>query len=150
MTPTQTGHRLEIRRKFSVPRERLYAAWTETDQMMKWGGPEGMHIVSYDAETRVGGAYRLVMERDDNKEQYIAKGVFHEIRPPEFLKYSWCWEEDTPEEEHDTMLTIEFIDLGKESELVLIHENLKSEESVQGHTHGWGEMLDKMGKFLHS
>lgn len=147
MSTTQTGHRLVISRKYPVSRERVWQAWTDIDQMKAWLAPEGMTPGDIECDFRVGGAYRLTMVQPDG-EKYIAKGVYREIRPPELLSYTWTWEEDTPAEEHETLLTLEFKDLGTETELVLTHENLKSEESRQGHTDGWNSLLDKLAKHL--
>ena len=57
---------------------------------------------------RVGGAYRLTILQPSG-EEYVAKGVYKEITPPAKLSYTWTWEEDTPAQEHETLLTIEFI-----------------------------------------
>lgn len=147
MSTTQTGHRLVINRKYPVSRERLWQAWTDVDQMKTWLAPEGLTPGDIECDFRVGGTYRLTMVQPDG-EKYIAKGVYRAIKPPELLSYTWTWEEDTPAEEHETLLTLEFKDLGKETELVLTHENLKSEESRQSHTEGWNSLLDKLGKHL--
>lgn len=147
MSTIQTGHRLVINRKYPVSRERVWQAWTDADQMKTWLAPEGMTTADLECDLRVGGAYRLTMVQPDG-EKYVAKGVYREIKPPELLSYTWTWEEDTPAEEHETLLTLEFHDLGKETELVLTHENLKSEESSKSHTEGWNSLLNKLAKHL--
>ena len=96
---------------------------------------------------RVGGAYRLTILQPSG-EEYVAKGVYKEITPPAKLSYTWTWEEDTPAQEHETLLTIEFISLGEQTEVILTHENLASVASRDNHLRGWNQWLDGLGRHL--
>ncbi len=146
-TNTATDERLVLRRKYNAKRDRVWKAWTDKDEMMAWHAPEGSSVAEYIVDLRIGGAFRLAMLQPSG-EKYIAKGVYREITPPERLSYTWIWEEDTPEEEHETLLSIEFNDLGEETEVVLTHENLASAESRDRHTEGWNQVLDKLTAHL--
>lgn len=150
MTNTETKtERLVVRRMLPAPRARVYQAWTDPNEMKKWSGPEGTNVPEFDCDFRVGGAYRLVMVQESG-EKFVAKGIYREIKPPERLSYTWTWEEDTPAEEHETLVTVEFNDRGNETELVLTHEGLISEESRDNHAKGWTSMLEKFAAFLAS
>ncbi|MDQ6933276.1 MAG: SRPBCC domain-containing protein [Candidatus Eremiobacteraeota bacterium] len=146
-TSTTAGERLVLRRKYNAKRDRVWKAWTDKDEMMAWHAPEGSSVAEYIVDLRIGGAFRLAMLQPSG-EKYVAKGVYREITPPERLSYTWIWEEDTPEEEHETLLSIEFNDLGEETEVVLTHENLASAESRDRHTEGWNQVLDKLTAHL--
>jgi len=146
-TKVYAGEQLVIRRTYPVSRERVWAAWTNPEEMKLWSGPEGMTVPDFQCDFRVGGAYRLTMVQPDG-EEFIAKGIYREIEPPEKMSYTWTWEEDTPAEEHETLVTIELRDLGKETELTLTHDGLKNVESRDGHTDGWNQVLDKFGRYL--
>ena len=141
-TSTDTENRLVIRRMLPAPQDRVYRAWTDREESMKWSAPEGMRVPSFDCDFRVGGAYRMVMLRPDG-EEYVVKGTYREIVPPQRLVYTWMWEEDTPEEEHDTLVTVEFNARGEQTELVLTHENLRNAESRDNHNDGWNSTLNK-------
>ena len=141
-TSTDTANRLVIRRMLPAPQDRVYRAWTDREESMKWSAPEGMRVPSFDCDFRVGGAYRMVMVRPDG-EEYVVKGTYREIVPPQRLVYTWMWEEDTPEQEHDTLVTVEFNARGEQTELVLTHENLRNAESRDNHNDGWNSMLNK-------
>ena len=144
---TSTGERLVLRRKYSAKRERVWKAWSDRNEFMAWGAPEGCSVPEFEGDLRVGGAYRLVMLQPSG-EKYVAKGVYRDVTPPARLSYTWTWEEDTPQEEHETLLTVEFIDLGEETEVVLTHENLRSAESCENHKDGWTQFLEKLGRHL--
>ena len=56
--PTQQPeHTLRIEREFDAPRELLYRAFVDADQLAAWFGPEGYHVPreSVDMDVRVGG-----------------------------------------------------------------------------------------------
>ncbi|MEO6913961.1 MAG: SRPBCC domain-containing protein [Candidatus Baltobacteraceae bacterium] len=146
-TSTNTGERLVLCRTYNAKRDRVWKAWTDKNELMAWHAPEGMSVAEYSVDLRVGGAFRLAMLQPSG-ETYIAKGVYREITPPEKLSYTWIWEEDTPQEEHETLLTIEFNDLGEETEVVLTHENLASAESRDRHTEGWNQILGSLTAYL--
>ncbi|GAC1357435.1 MAG: SRPBCC domain-containing protein [Vulcanimicrobiaceae bacterium] len=148
-TTATTGERLVIRRTLNAKRERVWKAWTTKEEMMAWSAPERASVTEFEADIRVGGAYRLTMIQPGG-EKYIAKGVYREITPPAKLSYTWTWEEDTLEEEHETLLTIELLDLGDQTEVILTHDNLASVESRDNHARGWGETLDNLAKHVQS
>jgi uncharacterized protein YndB with AHSA1/START domain len=146
-TKTQPAPRLVIRRRFAAPRARVYAAFTQPEQMRRWAGPADMTIPEMEADLRVGGAYRMTMQ-NPNGERMAVGGVYREVTAPERISYTWRWEEDSPDEEIDTLVTVEFHDLGDETELVLTHEQFASEESRANHQGGWDAALDKFATFL--
>jgi uncharacterized protein YndB with AHSA1/START domain len=77
-------------------------------------------------ERRVGGVYRL-------------------IDPPAKLVYTWKWEESAGAE---SVVTVEFLDRGTSTEVLLRHEGLESTEQRDRHEEGWKGCLDKLGSFL--
>lgn len=146
-TSASTLQRLTIRRTFSAPVARVYDAWTHVDAMRRWLGPGDITIAELDVDFRIGGTYRVVMLRPDG-ERFIVGGSYREIVARERLVYTWRWEEDRPEDEFDTLVTVEFLDRGESTEIVLTHELLKSEESRAAHEGGWNATLDKFEAYL--
>jgi uncharacterized protein YndB with AHSA1/START domain len=45
-------------------------------------------------------------------------------------------------------VTVEFHDLGDQTELVLTHEQLASAESRDNHEGGWNGALDKLARYV--
>ncbi len=76
-----------ITRIFDAPRERVFRAWTEPDEVAAWYGPE-----HFDApreririDLRVGGRYELTMvQRDGGREFSIGYDIV-ELSEPELL-----------------------------------------------------------------
>ena len=146
-TPTSTVPALVIRRTFKAPRERVFAAWTTPETLRQFMGPGDVKVGEVDADVRAGGKYRIVMMHADG-ELLPVHGVYKEVRPPERLVMTWTWEEDDPAEERETLLTLDFLDRNGDTELVLTHENLRSEESRANHEHGWTAILDQLPSAL--
>ncbi len=147
-TQTYAGERLVIKRTLSAPLARVWTAFSDPVEMKLWGAPEGMRVASFDCDLRVGGSYRLVMEKIDDGEKHIAKGTYRAIVPEARIAYTWTWEEDTPAEERETFVTWEFQAAGSKTELTLTHEGLASVESRDGHNGGWSQMFDKFERYL--
>ena len=82
------------------------------------------------------------MKTPDDTE-HIAIGEFREVAPPEKLVYTWSWEQgmDGIDEMRETLVTIEFIDRGDSTGMILTHELLPTEEIRDQHAQGWEMMM---------
>jgi uncharacterized protein YndB with AHSA1/START domain len=140
---TPTVPALVIRREYSAPPERVYAAWTDPQLAKEFLCPEGITIGDIAMDVRIGGRYRIQMIRPEG-EPFVAYGVYRDVQPARRLSMTWIWEEDNKDEERETLLTVEFNPHGSGTELILTHEYLASLESRAGHEHGWTTMLQKM------
>src|SRR5262245_19298259 len=60
---SETLQTVMITHVFDAPRDAVWAAWTEPDQVARWFGPEGMEVPrdSVEIDLRVGGRYALAM-----------------------------------------------------------------------------------------
>lgn len=138
---------LVIRRTIAAPRARVFAAWTQPGQMRKWAGPGEITVPECECDPRVGGTYRITMQQA-NGERLVVRGVYREVREPERLSYTWGWEEDSPADEIETLVTVEFHDRDGKTDLVLTHEGFASEKSRDGHNAGWDGALEKLAKHV--
>ncbi len=62
---------ITISRVFDAPRDLVYRAFTDPDQLAQWFGPVGFSVPrdTVDIDARVGGHQRLVMVSDDDPAQ---------------------------------------------------------------------------------
>ena len=137
---------LRITRHFAAPRDKVFRAFTESEAMVQWWGPEGMDVPEISLDVRPGGAWRTVM-RSPKGELHIVGGVYREISPPERLVYTWVWEKDDWDG-RETLVTLEFHERGGETELVLIHEQLPSADSRDHHELGWTSCFNCLQQYL--
>src|SRR5690349_11381306 len=111
---------LNLSRVLDAPRERVFRAWTDPRALAQWWGPPGFACPLAQVDLRPGGAYRLSMQPPQGDIFYLG-GIFREITPPARLVYTWRWEDDT-EGTGETLVTVEFKDLGARTEVILTHE----------------------------
>jgi len=148
-TNVESQPRLVLRRTFAASRERVFAAFTQAEHMRSWMGPGEYAVIEAQADLRPGGSYRVTMQ-DSAGERMVVRGVYRDVSPPERVSYTWSWEEDTPEEEVETLVTIEFAADGKLTNVVLTQERFASEESRDRHVGGWSTALDQLATLLAS
>ena len=131
---TQT-HFIELTHNVPVTRERVFRAFTEPEELMKWWGPPGFTSPSAEIDLRVGGSYRFEMQAPDGDRLFV-KGIFKEIEPPSKLVMTWAWEHTTMDRE-ETLVTIEFAEKGTSTEIRLRHEGFADVEVAERHNEGW-------------
>lgn len=71
---------LMSRRKFDVPRNLVYRAWTEPELLSQWWGPNGFKNTFHTFDLRPGGVWEYTMH-GPNGAEYPNRSVFHEIGP---------------------------------------------------------------------
>jgi uncharacterized protein YndB with AHSA1/START domain len=141
---------LTIRRTYKAPRERVFAAWTQPEILRRWMVPEGGRATEVTMDARVGGKYRISMTSADG-ELFVAGGVVRELRAPERLQYTWQWEDDDGKPEgNETILTLDFLERGDDTELVLTHENFVDGAQRDRHESGWATLLGNLAGTLDS
>ena len=135
---------LRVRRTFQAPRERVFRAWTSAEELKRWHAPP-LHTTSLaEVDPRVGGRYRIHMLAPDGAEHRVT-GVYREIDPPKKLVFTWTWEGSAM---GDTLVTVEFLDRGATTELILTHELFPSEDARDQHEAGWNGVLDRLAQAL--
>ena len=136
---------LTIRRTIPASRERVFRAWTDPRALREWSCPVGFTVAEAQVDLRVGGAYRIAMLPADRSAASIAYGTYREVLPPERLVYTWQWEGG---EMGETVVTVEFRDLGGQTEVVLVHELFPGADVRDLHAQGWASCLDNLQRAL--
>src|ERR1043166_6151380 len=144
---TQEKVSLEIKRFVKAPRARVYAAWTDVEQLKQWFGPEKVRTRDIKADARVGGEFRWDLVNSDGEEMTM-RGEFRELQPGKKIVFSWRWLDDEDWENQTSVVTLDLSDRDGGTELRLIHEQLPSEQSRDGHNSGWNSALAKLERFL--
>jgi len=124
-----------------APRERVFAAWTNPEDIMKWWGPGVCYALSAKVDLRPGGAFHVTMQTSD-PENPVAKinGIYSEVTPPSKIVFTWSWENRPGE----TLVTVEFAEVQGGTSLTLTHEGFVDEEARDNHNWGWNGALDKL------
>lgn len=138
---------LSITRLLDAPRALVFAAWTNPEQAARWWGPKGFTSVSCMMDVRVGGAWRRVMRSPDGME-YVASGVYREIAAPERLVFTYAWETNPEQTDHETLVTLTFAERGGSTELTLNQALFETVAARDDHRGGWSSCLERFAKYL--
>jgi uncharacterized protein YndB with AHSA1/START domain len=86
MTETATAQEITIRRVFDAPRELVWKAWTEPDQLAQWWGPRGSRtpLERITMDPTPGGTFKVTSVSEDGNEMTV-RGVYREVVEPERL-----------------------------------------------------------------
>jgi glutathione S-transferase len=149
---------LHMKRMFAAPRERVFAAFANQEQMDQWMCRDAKnHQIKYlKFDFRVGGGFDLEIHTP-NGHVYAMHNTYLEIVKPEKIKFTWGHEHFGPDGKRldgdtlgGTLVTFEFHDRAGSTELVLTHELLPSEQEYNNHQQGWTGCLAKLGELLNS
>lgn len=138
---------LRIERQFRAPVETVFKAFTDPEQIVQWWGPEGCSVPEYQFEVRPGGTFRTCMRGPES--DHWVQGEYSEVVENRRLAFSWAWENDG-EPGPATYVTVEFHDLGGETNIVLTHEGFDSIEGRDAHGVGWNSSFNCIDQLLNS
>jgi uncharacterized protein YndB with AHSA1/START domain len=135
------GPIVQVRRRVGASAEQIFELWTKPELMARWMSPfPGTVDCKASCDLRPGGAYSLVMTSGDSRRD--VSGTYVEVDPPRKLVFTWMG----PLTNHvNTLVTLELTPHSDdETDLVLTHERLPTPAMWEGHTKGWGIILDHL------
>jgi uncharacterized protein YndB with AHSA1/START domain len=137
---------LTIKRRLNASPEKVYAAWTDPQKIVRWFGPADLkpETVRAEIDARVGGRFRVNFDTERG-EYFEVSGVYREVVPNRRLVFSWAWH-STPERE--SLVTVMLKPDGGGTLLALHHAQFFDEAARNGHEGGWNESLDKLEKLI--
>jgi uncharacterized protein YndB with AHSA1/START domain len=133
---------LVLRRTFTASRERVFRAWITPRALEHWLRPRSMSMTVRSLDARVGGSFCFDLEDGSSM-----IGTYLQIVPPEKLVYTWS---DGAAQRWGTVVTLDFLDHGPVTEVVLTHERLSSPERRALAEGGWPSLFDALAEVLSS
>jgi uncharacterized protein YndB with AHSA1/START domain len=145
--------RLEVRRMFVAPREKVFEAWTQRDKVEKWMCRFPTYETNYSgADARVGGS-SVLEARNGAGETFKQTITYRDIEPPNKLVFTWDWQKfsasgEKLDEARNTLVTVEFEPRGTFTEVILRHEGLLTADQRAAHAKGWNGCFDGLAEYL--
>lgn len=133
---------LVLRRLFPASRERVFRAWITPKALESWLKPRGLNMTVRSLDARVGGSFCFDLEDGSS-----LIGTYLQIVPPEKLVYTWS---GRAAQGWETVVTLDFLDRGAITEVVLTHEGLSGPEHRALAEGGWPSLLDALDSVLSS
>jgi len=151
MATSTYGHepKLQVRRMFVAPREKVFEAWTKQEKLEKWMCRFPRCDVRYETtDARLGGT-NVVEVKSPQGEIFKQSITYRDIEPPKKLIFRWDWQRISPsgqmiDELRDTLVTVEFEPRGNFTEVILTHEGFRNPEQREAHNKGWNGCLDQL------
>ncbi len=84
MTDASTETEFVVERRFDVPRERVWATWTEAGRLRQWFTPRGFTMAACTLDLRPGGVFHYC-QRTPQGQEIWGRWEFREIAAPERL-----------------------------------------------------------------
>jgi uncharacterized protein YndB with AHSA1/START domain len=148
MTEPAGAQEITISRVFDAPRELVWKAWTEPEQLASWWGPPGWTnpLSKIRMDVRPGGAFRIVSISDADGTEMPSQGIYREVVEPERLVF----EEPADESWHDGAVSIVTLtDLGDGRTEVVLHATIHTTDEMRAHAEqGMKGSLDRLAEHL--
>ena len=154
-----TERELVITRIFDAPRELVFKAWTEPEQLMRWWGPTEFTSPVCKIDLRVGGKYLFCMRSPDGQD-YYSTGVYLKIDPPNEIAFTdsfadakgnvvsashYGMGEDFPLE---LQVRVTFEEVDGKTKMTLRHAGFPPGEHSELAEAGWNGSFDKLAASL--
>lgn len=139
-----------LARVIDAPRELVYAAWTDPQQIQAWFGPEGMTVETREIDLRAGGAWRFDMVVADGT-RYSNRMVFLRMEPPALLEVEHGTDQDDDPGRFRMLVTFDEQSNGKT--VLTLRQMHPSAEQRQikmgfGAVEYGGQTLDKLARHI--
>lgn len=153
------GLDLTLTRHIRAVPERVFAAWTRPDLLVRWFSPKPVETVAAEVDLRVGGTSRIVMRLPDGTEA-PHEGVYLEVEPGRRLVMTSClgrgWRPVAPPEPGGCHLplTIELVFQpeagGTRYTAVVRHATAadRAAHEAMGFHAGWGQCADQLAALV--
>ncbi|WP_298984703.1 SRPBCC domain-containing protein [uncultured Roseibium sp.] len=149
-----TDHSVLQTRILNASPKEVWDAWTQPDLMKQWFCPLGMNAVEVEADLKIGGAFRIVMDASNAPLRpppemgnfLTAYGTYQRIEPASVLVFSWAWEG----RDETSCVTLTLAAKGNKTLLVLEHEGLMDDASQIFHEDGWTPTLENLSRYLNT
>jgi uncharacterized protein YndB with AHSA1/START domain len=149
-----TRQDLVITREFDAPRELVYRAFVDPDQLAAWFGPVGYSVPrdSVSVQPEVGGHYRFTMVSDaDPSQTSPVNATFSELVENELLIGSEEWAGAPGLAEGETMtmrMRLEFHDLADGRTKLVLRQGPYGPELEDMARAGWNSSFTKLDALL--
>jgi uncharacterized protein YndB with AHSA1/START domain len=159
MTNNSNSQELVIERRFDAPRQKVWQAWTDPEQVKCWWGPKSFTAPFIEMDFRVGGKYLFCMRSPEGLD-FWSTGTYREIIPLEKIVATDSFADEkgniVPASNYgmsgdwplELIMTVTFEELGNQTKMTLKHVGLPAGENRDMAKEGWNESFDKLAENL--
>jgi uncharacterized protein YndB with AHSA1/START domain len=137
---------VEVTRRLHVEIDRVFDAWSRAEVIARWFVVDPTWSCRATNDFRVGGSYRIEMDRGDGT-IFVAFGEYLEITPPRRLSFTWS---SAIPPIRGSIVRIDLTSVGMATDLRLTHELLPDTDEGRAHAIGWEGSLANLERYLTS
>jgi uncharacterized protein YndB with AHSA1/START domain len=140
---------ITVTRVFDAPRELVFEAWTDPEQVVQWWGPFGFTTTIQEMDVRPGGVWRFVMHGPDGT-NYNNHVVFEEVVKPKRLVYRHGGGEENDIKEFHVTVTFDEDEGKTRLTLRLVAESPAERDRMVefGALEGGKQTLERLAEYL--
>jgi uncharacterized protein YndB with AHSA1/START domain len=148
-THSAVPSRIDLERCYDAPPEMVFAAWSSSEALLRWGSPADGWDVEIEAFAFEIGGEQVTRFSPGNGEIYVNRSRYHDIVPALRIVSSGSMARGA-----DTLfagvLTVELQPAGSGCLLRLIEQGvfLDGHDQPENHENGWHAMLEKLARHL--
>ena len=139
------ARRVDVAQVFECPRHLLFTVWTDPHHFSRWWGPKEWQAYDCTLDVRPGGRWRSSFRRPGGEDVHIG-GEYVDVLPPERISFSWN-SYGTLNADDESLVELEFVDLGNHTELRITHTKLTTGEAEDMDI-GWISALQSLEHYL--
>jgi uncharacterized protein YndB with AHSA1/START domain len=148
MSDTATASEITLTRIYDAPRQAVWDAWTQPDQIARWWGKRGWNTPpsSVTMDVRPGGVFRLNSIHEETGAELPVEAVFREVVEPERLSFA-----ETPRDDcHEGAVgTVTFTDLGDGRTEMRFRTTIEASEEIRrSAAGGLASAFDRLAEHL--
>ena len=148
MAEAATAQEITITRVFDAPRELVWKAWTEPEQLAQWWGARGWTnpVERITMDVRPGGAFSVTSVSDEDGSEMTVRGAYGEVVEPERL----VLEEPAEGSWHEGAVSVAtFTDLGDGRTEMMVRTTIHTtDEMRQMAEEGMATSFDRLAAHL--
>lgn len=159
LSPCSTGQEVLIVREFAAPRELVFDAWIDPEQLMRWYAPAECTIQFRALDPRPGGTFHSCIRTPTGKECWC-RGVYRTVNRPVQIVFTMVVANERgeavapsavgmdPDWPLETVVTVTFVPKGSRTVLTL-HQTVSESLAKRTGAHpSWLQMFDRLAALV--
>ncbi len=139
---SETGATMRLERVIHAPVERVFRAFVDPEQAVRWWGPPDVRTSLVEIDLRVGGACRWVMH--PGEVTAVLHGRIVALEAPHLLVMTNRWEGQVA----DSIVTLRFQPVPEGTRIELTHAAIDPRDGVAAYEQGWAAFFDSLDRYM--
>ena len=141
-----SNNTVSLHRVLKTSPEKVYRAFTEATAIASWLPPYGFLCTVHEMNVKTGGSFKMSFQNFSTGNGHSFGGVYVELKPNEFLKYTDKFDDPNLPGEMTTSVTLRKNIAG--TEIKITQEGIPAAIPVEMCYLGWQESLENLAKLV--